>query len=214
MPGNDVNGGFASHSVVPGSQLCVVDDLKDFNLWELGVIADAVTTPLQAAERADVKEGDVVVVIGVGGIGTYGVQIAAARGAKVIAVDIDQEKLDNIAEYGAAATVNVTGLDARATRKAVGGEAKTLGLPRHAWKVFEMSGTGPGQAAAFELLTFAGTVGFIGFTMEKIPVRLGKLMAFDATLFRQLGLLPRALSPSGRAGDFRQSEDPSLHRGA
>jgi 6-hydroxycyclohex-1-ene-1-carbonyl-CoA dehydrogenase len=33
-------------------------------------------------------------------------------------------------------------------------------------------------------------VGFIGFTMEKIPVRLGNLMAFDATIFGNWGCLP------------------------
>ena len=53
-----------------------------------------------------------------------------------------------------------------------------------------MSGTAAGQAAAYELLTFAGTVGFIGFTMDKLPVRLGNLMAFDATIFGNWGCLP------------------------
>jgi 6-hydroxycyclohex-1-ene-1-carbonyl-CoA dehydrogenase len=189
MPGNDLDGGFASHLVLPARQLVPVDP-RGFELWELGVIADAVTTPYQATERAGVKAGDVVVVLGVGGIGTYGVQVAAARGARVIAVDLDAAKLETIRHYGAAAIVNATGLDARGVKDAVKSEAKRLTLPPHAWKVLEMSGTAGGQAAAYELLTFAGTVGFIGFTMEKISVRLGNLMAFDATVFGNWGCLP------------------------
>ena len=189
MPGNDIDGGFATHAVVPGRFVCAVDPGR-YELWELGVVADAVTTPYQAMERGGVTKGDVVIIIGVGGIGTYGVQIAAARGASVIAVDVDADKLERIRPYGAAAAVDVSGMDARGVRDAVRAAAADLGFSRHAWKVFEMSGTAPGQTAAYELLTFGGTVGFIGFTMEKIPVRLGNLMAFDASIFGNWGCLP------------------------
>lgn len=195
MPGNDLNGGFATHLVVPGNFLCEVRP-GDFELWELGIVADAVTTPYQATERANVREGDVVIVIGTGGIGTYGVQVSAARGAKVIAVDVDQQKLDRIKGFGASAIVNVHGMDVRSVRDAVRGAAKDLHVSKFMWKVFEMSGTGAGQAAAYELLTFGGTIGFIGFTMDKTPVRLGNLMAFDATIFGNWGCLPELYRPA------------------
>ena len=190
MPGNDLDGGFASHAVLPGRWICPVD-AGDFDLWQLGVVADAVTTPYQAAEIAEVGEGDTVVVIGVGGIGSYGVQVCAARGANVIAVDIDQGKLDTILEYGAMAAVNVNGLDSRASKDAVRSAAKEKALSRFSWKVFEMSGTGSGQALAYDLLTFAGTVGFVGFSRDKVSVRLGNLMAFDAKLFGNWGCSPK-----------------------
>jgi 6-hydroxycyclohex-1-ene-1-carbonyl-CoA dehydrogenase len=195
MPGNDLDGAFATHFAVPGRFACVVEP-KGYELWELGVVADAISTPYQATERANVGPGDTVVVIGVGGIGTYGVQISAARGAKVIAVDVDEEKLAKIKDFGAAAIVSAKGLDARGVKDAVKAATKSLGVPPHAWKVFEMSGTAPGQAAAYELLTFAGTVGFIGFTMDKIQVRLGNLMAFDATIFGNWGCLPELYAPA------------------
>ena len=195
MPGNDLNGGFASHLAVPGQFLCQVDP-GDFELWELSIVADAVTTPYQATERAKVGPGDVVVVIGTGGIGTYGVQVSAARGATVIAVDVDQQKLDAVKAVGASAAVNAKGLDTRAIRDAVRAAGKELGLSRFMWKVFEMSGTGAGQATAYELLTFGGTIGFIGFTMDKTAVRLGNLMAFDATIFGNWGCLPELYRPA------------------
>jgi 6-hydroxycyclohex-1-ene-1-carbonyl-CoA dehydrogenase len=126
----------------------------------------------------------------VGGIGTYGVQISAALGAKVIALDIDDARLDRIKSFGAGAVVNVKGLELRQVRDAVRAAAKQMGASPHRWKVFEMSGTGAGQSTAYELLTFGGTVGFIGFSLDKVSVRLGNLMAFDATLFGNWGCLP------------------------
>ena len=193
MPGNDMDGGFATHVRVPARFLAPIET-RELALWELSIVADAVTTPLQSMERAKVGAGDVVVVIGTGGIGTYGVQIAAARGALVVAVDIDPAKLAAIAKFGARATVCAAGLDARATREAVREAARQHAAANWGWKVFEMSGTAGGQAAAYELMTFAGTVGFVGFGMEKVPVRLSNLMAFDATAFGNWGCHP-ALYP-------------------
>lgn len=195
MPGNDMDGGFATHTKVPARFLCAIDP-SPLELWELGVVADAVTTPYQAAERAGVTQGDLVVVIGVGGIGTYGVQIAAARGAKVIALDVDEARLDRIKAFGAGAVVSVKGLELRQIRDAVRAAAKGLGASTNRWKVFEMSGTAAGQSAAYELLTFGGTIGFIGFTLDKVSVRLGNLMAFDATLFGNWGCLPELYGPA------------------
>ena len=75
MPGNDIQGGFASHIVVPAKGLCLVDEVRlekaKLTLADVSVIADAVTTPYQAAVRAGVGEGDLAVVVGVGGIGDY-----------------------------------------------------------------------------------------------------------------------------------------------
>lgn len=190
MPGNDFHGGFADYVTVPGRFLAVVDDLKGFDLAELSVIADAVTTPYMAVKRANVENGDLAICIGVGGIGTYGVQVAAAFGATVIAVDIDDKKLQKLKDFGATYTVNVSGKDVKAVQKEIRGLAKHNSLPRYGWKVFETSGTGAGQDLAFSLLSFAGTLAVVGFTMDKVNVRLSNLMAFDADAFGIWGCLP------------------------
>jgi 6-hydroxycyclohex-1-ene-1-carbonyl-CoA dehydrogenase len=191
MPGNDIDGGFASHVKVPGRYVCPVDLAgTGLALWELSVVADAVTTPYQAAERAQIGAGDTVLVIGVGGIGTYGVQVSAARGAKVVALDVDQVKLDRVAAYGAAATVNVRGLDPKALKDAVKGAVKSAGGGQVRWRILEMSGTAAGQETAFSLLNFGATLAVVGFTMDKLKVRLSNLMAFDATLVGNWGCDP------------------------
>ena len=60
------------------------------------------------ADRGEVKGGDWVVVNGCGGIGLSAVQVAAALGAQVIAVDLDEAKLGKAIEEGAVATINAT----------------------------------------------------------------------------------------------------------
>ena len=88
--------------------LCVVDDRGDVPLELFAVIADAVTTPYQAAVRADLQPDDRAVVVGgTGGVGTYMVQIAKAFGAEpVICIDIDQKKLERSLGYGADLIIN------------------------------------------------------------------------------------------------------------
>ncbi len=192
MPGNDRDGGFASHVVVPARFLCEVreDVLKDHALWELAIVSDAVTTPFQAVRRTMLKAGDLAVFVGAGGIGIHGVQIAAATGARVIALDISDEKLAQALASGAAAAVNVSGISAKDALKQVRTEAEKLGAPKHQWKIFETSGTRAGQETAFGLMGFGAVVAIVGFTMDRLEVRLSNLMAFDATACGNWGCDP------------------------
>src|SRR5512147_151062 len=141
MPGNDIQGGFASHIVVPGRGLCEVDEARlkgaGLTLAEVSIVADALTTPYQAVRRAGVTPGSLAVVVGAGGVGGYCAQIANALGAKVVAVDIDGDKLEAISPHGAELTLNSHTLDARAIKSAVIGFAKQHGLPATEWRIFE-----------------------------------------------------------------------------
>ena len=191
MPGNDLDGGFATHVTLPAVGLAAVDSLPDgYELADLAVVADAVTTPLQAVRRAGVTEGDLAIVVGTGGVGTYAVQIAAASGANVIAVDVDETRLSPLLDHGAAATVNAGGLSPRDVRSAAREHANDLNAPSTGWKIFECSGTAPGQETAFGMLGPAGTLAVVGFTMDKVSVRLSNLMAFDADAFGSWGCPP------------------------
>lgn len=191
MPGNDLDGGFSTHVTVPTTGLAPIHDLPDrYELADMSVIADAVTTPLQAVRRAEVTEGDFVVVVGTGGVGTYAVQIAAAIGAAVVAVDIDDDRLSLLHEHGADATVNARDLSAREVRDLVRGHAAAFGFPFTGWKIFECSGTVSGQETAYGMLGPQATLAVVGFTMDKATIRLSNLMAFDATAFGSWGCPP------------------------
>lgn len=201
MPGNDIQGGFATHIRVPARGLCPVDEKRltaaGLQLADVSVVADAVTTPYQAAVQAEVKPGDFAVVVGVGGVGGYAVQIARAMGATVAALDVDQAKLDNMAQYGADLTLNVRQVQGRDLKKAIQDFVKSKGLPNAGWKIFECSGTAAGQDTAFGLLTYGATLSVVGFTMDKVELRLSNLMAFHARALGNWGCLtelyPQAL---------------------
>ncbi len=189
MPGNDFHGGFASHVKVPSRFLCEVTDqvLKKYPLEHLAVIADAISTPYQVVKKSELVAGDLAIVIGVGGVGIYGALIAKIFGAKVIALDINDEKLDLAKANGVDATLNIKGLDSKTIKEKVKELAAQLKAPKFSWKIFEISGTKAGQELAFNLITFASTLSVVGFTLDKVEIRLSNLMAFDSKLIGTWG---------------------------
>ena len=192
MPGNDFDGGFASHIKVPYKYLCPVPDkvFQTHSLEQLAVIADAVTTPYQVIKKSKLEPNDFAIAIGVGGVGIYGALIAKILGAKVLAIDIDDQKLKVAKDNGVDEILNVKELDIKATKSKVREIAKNLGASPFRWKIYELSGTKSGQELAFNLLTFASTLSIVGFTMDKLEVRLSNLMAFDAELIGTWGCKP------------------------
>jgi 6-hydroxycyclohex-1-ene-1-carbonyl-CoA dehydrogenase len=192
MPGNDFHGGFASHIKVPSKYLCPVPEnvLDKYPLKNLSIIADAISTPYQVLKKSELEPGDLAIVIGVGGVGVYAALIAKIMGAKVLALDIDDEKLEMAKSSGVDAILNVRDSDVRTTKGNVREIVKGMGVSRYGWKIFEMSGTKAGQELAFNLLTFTSTMSIVGFTMDKPDVRLSNLMAFDAKLIGTWGCKP------------------------
>ena len=223
MPGNDIQGGFASHIVVPARGLCEVDEARlaraRLTLAEVSIVADALTTPYQAVRRAGrmddphapygrcppggrqpawerpgtgFEPGSLAIVVGAGGVGGYCVQVAHAFGATVVAIDVDDAKLAAIAPHGAALTLNSRTMDAKAIKAAVADFAKKNGLRSTEWFIFECSGSAPGQLTAYSLLVHGATLSVVGFTMDKVEVRLSNLMAFDARALGNWGCPPEA----------------------
>jgi 6-hydroxycyclohex-1-ene-1-carbonyl-CoA dehydrogenase len=182
---------------VPARGLCAVPDLADsrlntsgVDLASLSVVADAVSTPYQAIARSGLQASELAVFVGVGGVGGFGVQIAAALGAHVVAIDVDPERLETLSRYGAELTLRADALEAKALKAAVRDLAKKCAIPTWRQKIFETSGTAAGQATAFSLLGHGGYLGVVGFTPEKVEIRLSNLMAFDARAEGNWGCIP------------------------
>ena len=192
MPGNHGHGGFATHVLVPSRGLCPVPDSlpEGIALSDLSVVADAVTTPLEAIRRADLTADHVAVFIGVGGVGGFGVQLASAFGAAVVAIDVDHNRLDLAAAHGADLVLSAKELDLKATKRSIRTFVKESGRQDLGLKIFETSGTSAGQQTAFGLLDPGGYLAVVGFSMEKLELRLSNLMAFDATAQGNWGSAP------------------------
>jgi 6-hydroxycyclohex-1-ene-1-carbonyl-CoA dehydrogenase len=194
MPGNSLEhyGGFSSHIPVPAGDLCVIEELK-LPLSHYAVVADACTTPMQAAKRAGLGEGDLVVITGAaGGVGVYMTQIAKALGAKVvIGIDVAAAKLERSLKYGADYVIDAKGKDIKEIKKEFKGVCKEAGVPHNRWwKIFECSGVTPGQDIALALLSFVGKLIVVGFSPKPNTYMISRLMAFDAEMIGTWGCLP------------------------
>ncbi|HSQ65529.1 MAG TPA: 6-hydroxycyclohex-1-ene-1-carbonyl-CoA dehydrogenase [Polyangiaceae bacterium] len=193
MPGNDIDGGFATHVIVPGNSLVPLDEVPaQFDWRELSVVADAVSTAYQAIRRAALAKGDLAIVVGSGGVGGYAIQIARALGARVVACDVSAERLAMVKDFGAERTIDVKGRPPKDVRKDVQAIAKEWNVPSLSHRIFECSGTTDGQLLAYTLIGPASTMVQTGYTPKPVEVRLSNLMAFDATVHGTWGCPPSA----------------------
>ncbi len=99
--GFEFNGGFAEYVVVPED--CLIAKPSSLTFPEASIIADALGTCYHAlVKRANVKEGDYLLLLGGGGgLGLHALQIGLWLGANVIGVDVTPEKKALMQAYGA-----------------------------------------------------------------------------------------------------------------
>ncbi|MBP1617238.1 MAG: sorbitol dehydrogenase [Bacteroidetes bacterium] len=96
------NGAMSDYIAVPWQKVIVDEAIspRDF------AFVEPMSVGFHAVSRAEVTDLDVVLVIGCGMIGLGAVVRAALRGARVIAMDMDDEKLNLAKKLGASYTVN------------------------------------------------------------------------------------------------------------
>lgn len=102
--GFDYDGGNAEFLLVPEASLRhLPGDISD----EEGVlIGDALGTPYHAVKKAEIRPGQFVGVFGVGPLGQMAVLSAATFGARVVAVDLNESRLEAAKKFGAEFTLN------------------------------------------------------------------------------------------------------------
>ncbi|MBI5609508.1 MAG: 6-hydroxycyclohex-1-ene-1-carbonyl-CoA dehydrogenase [Deltaproteobacteria bacterium] len=194
MPGNDDHGGFATHLKVPAAPLQSLGKLAGGDLRALSVVADAVSTAWQAAKRANLRPGDVALVVGAGGVGSFVAQIAKALGAYVVALDTSDVRLEAAKALGADAGVRVAGRPAKEVKAEAQGLAKGRADSLN-WKIFECSGAVAGQSLAWSLLSRCATYVQVGYAAGAVELRLSNLMAFDGTALGTWGCPPEEYPP-------------------
>src|SRR6185503_17719125 len=91
--GFSIDGGFAEYVKTPGVNLCKVPE--HVSLEAACILGDAVATSYHAiTKRAQVRPGTTLALIGVGGVGLHALQMAKLAGGWVIAVDVNDARLD------------------------------------------------------------------------------------------------------------------------
>jgi threonine dehydrogenase-like Zn-dependent dehydrogenase len=136
---------------------------------ELAMV-EPLTVGFHAVERGRVSASDVVMVMGCGMIGAGAIVSAVQKGSKVIAVDIDDHKLELASELGARHTIN-------SRSSVLHEELVKLTLDKGPDVVVEAAGNPVTYRAAVEEVAFTGRVVCIGYA--------GIEVAFATKLFVQ-----------------------------
>lgn len=182
MLGNHIDGAFAEYIAVDAKDVVKVPE--GLNLADLSIVADAVATPYHAViNRAQVKHGDKVIVVGCGGVGINVVQFAKYAGAQVIAVDLQDSKLELARRLGAEYTINPEKEDFRKMVKEYFGRADIA---------FEVVGHPNTQQMAFESLGPGGKLIAVGYSPKKWDgFQSGKVMFWELEILGSLGCPPK-----------------------
>ncbi|OUJ03720.1 alcohol dehydrogenase AdhP [Acetobacter cibinongensis] len=118
--GYSVNGCFAEYVVADPNYVARLP--KGVDPIKVAPVLCAGLTVYKGLKMTDAKAGQWVAVSGVGGLGQMAVQYGVAMGLNIIAVDIDDDKLETARKLGAAHTVNALKTDPAAfVHKEVGG---------------------------------------------------------------------------------------------
>ncbi|MCS7220515.1 MAG: NAD(P)-dependent alcohol dehydrogenase [Anaerolineae bacterium] len=156
-----------------------------------GAMVEPLAVGMHAANKAQIKPGDVAVVIGAGTIGMVTALAALAGGcSRVIISDVQQPKLDLAATLGPITPVNVT-------RQNLTETVMELTDGWGADIVFEASGNARAAAGVFEPLCPGGRVVFIGMPGEPIAYDVVAAQVKEARVehvFRYAHVYPRALA--------------------
>lgn len=179
MPGNHTDGAFAEFFAAPAKELVRLP--PDLRFEHACVIADAVSTPYHAVkQRGQVRAGDTVAVVGCGGVGLNVVQCAAASGATVIAVDLNDARLELARQLGACHTINPKGIERvdKEVRKLTDGGVDVA---------FEVVGNPKTIDLAFNLVRKGGRLVVVGYTRDPVPLNAARLMFYEMEVVGSLG---------------------------
>jgi propanol-preferring alcohol dehydrogenase len=99
------NGGYAEYVLIPHFKYLI--KITGIDLEGAASLACSGLTAFSAVKKANVKAGEFLVIIGAGGLGLMGIQIAKAiTKAIIICADLDDAKLEAAKKFGANHTIN------------------------------------------------------------------------------------------------------------
>jgi len=142
---------------IPYNKVFTNDKLS---LQEL-VLVEPLSVGYHGVNRGEVSETDTVLLIGCGTIGIGALCAAVRKGATVIALDIDDAKLETAKKFGAAYLINSKKEDAL---------SRIMDLTRNEGVnvVIEAAGNPATFVLALEAVSFAGRVISIGYSKEEV----------------------------------------------
>jgi alcohol dehydrogenase len=151
-------GGYAESVTAPTTALARIPDGLSFA--EAAPMGCAGVTVFNALRHTDAKAGDLVAVLGVGGLGHLGVQFSRAMGFETVAIARGGEKAHDAKEFGAHHYIDSKALDVSAALKELGGAVVVLATAANSQAMADTVG---GLAPEGELV-------IIGVTADPLPI--------------------------------------------
>ena len=161
--GTSCNGCFGEYALAPEK---VVFTIPDKVSYEEGALFEPAGVAMRAVEEINAAPGETIVVYGCGPIALIAIQMLQVCGAaRVIALDIDEYRL-NLAEKYGAITINPSKEDAisavtRLTKGRGGADA-----------IIELTGVHKAYESLFEMLRLEGRVATVGHPSGEIPINI------------------------------------------
>lgn len=124
-------------------------------------LVEPLTIGFHAAARGRVQREDCVAVIGCGGVGLGAIAAAAARGAKTLAIDLDDEKLKIAVAAGATDAIN-------SSREPIHERLAEITSGRGPDVIIEAIGLPQTFRMAVEEVAYTGRVVYIGYAKEPV----------------------------------------------
>jgi L-iditol 2-dehydrogenase len=167
------HGAFAEFIAVPER---IVYNLPESLSFERAALIEAVSIAVHAVNITPKKMGDSVVVVGAGMIGQLVVQTMRRAGCgKLIAVDIEDSKLETAVKHGADAGINASSPDLRArVLEATQGRGANI--------AFEAVGADAPFQTAVSILRKGGVLTLIGNLSPKVELPLQQIVTRQITL--------------------------------
>jgi threonine dehydrogenase-like Zn-dependent dehydrogenase len=155
----------------------------------VAAMAEPVSIAVRAVNRAAVRPGERAVVLGAGPIGQCICLVARERGARVLAVDLQDSRLAMIAQMGAEETLRWSG-----AQQAVAFARRWAG-PAGPPVAFDATGAAAATEAMVTMVASAGRAVQVGMSNEAAQVRVGVLTE------KELDLLGVSCCGAGEFGD-------------
>jgi alcohol dehydrogenase, propanol-preferring len=156
--GYSVNGGYAEYAVADSRYVGKIPDGLAFA--DVAPHFCAGVTTYKAVKVSGAAPNKTVLISGVGGLGHMALQYAKVTGARTIAVDVAEEKLDLARTLGADETVNAAATDAATAVQRLGGADIAIATAASAASFI----------AAFDALKRGGTLVLVGLPPAALPI--------------------------------------------
>jgi threonine dehydrogenase-like Zn-dependent dehydrogenase len=165
-------GAMTQYITVPWEDLFSSEQLS---LRELALV-EPLTVGFHAVDRAKVKAGERVAVIGCGIVGMGAVAAAVSRTAEVIAIDIDDNKMAIARKTGVAHTINTKKADLHeALSEITAGDGPDV--------IIEAVGNPLTYRAAVEEIAFTGRVVYIGYAKKPVEYETGRFVQKEIEIY-------------------------------